>query len=400
MAKKNTSTDDMELGLFKTGFPMFDLLVGRDHVVDKENPDEFVKIRGLRSGSMVSCFAKSTYGKTTLLLNKAGNIIRKYKYDANPQLHIVDAEGGAELARVCATTGIPYDKNVNQRIKVYPRHKVTTEKMYDWFLDLYEEKRKNKDKYTGEVVLGNGRTAERYLPTIWFIDSISSLIPEKLKDKNQVDEMYAATKARVNNNYIEKMRDKASEVNIMIFLIQHEGNTINTSFYAPRENRGYSSDIKPKGGTKAIFESDVSIWISRIVAHNKKKTNKKYSNEKGFTSIMEATIVKNRYGEANNRTKYSLVQHREYGFDPLHSYLFDVLEKTDVIQTKRGSGWRSLEGYDDKFYESDILKLIETDADFRVALSKEVSKAFHDTIRYQDTDDILKNAQNLIDDLL
>lgn len=397
--KKKVNNNDLELGIFKTGFPMLDLLIGKDLIEDPNKPDKYTKIRGLRSGSQFGCVADSQYGKTTFLLNVAGNIVRKYFHEGVQPIHYISTEGGAELNRLCALTGVPY-KKAAEYIKLYPRYELTTEYMYEKFLELYNEKIKNPEKYMGDVMLGNGQMVKRYLPTIWMIDSFSSLLPGALEEKDKVDNMHAATKVRINNNHIEKMRHKAAEVNIMMFIVQHEGVNINTNPYESRSNKSFGSDVYVKGGKGVMYESDVLVRIEHIVAYNKEKTDKKYSNTEGFSSIMRCAIAKNRFGAANDKVKFNLIQHDLYGFDPLHSYIYDVLDKEIVTRTKKGSSYYGIDGYDKSFFQKDIINLIKEDADFRKLLKKRTSEYFHDIIKYHDTDDILTETQNLINDLL
>jgi RecA/RadA recombinase len=401
--KKKIDTSDMSLGVFKTGFPMVDLFTGRDHIEDINKPDQYYKIRGIRSGTMISFFAESTLGKTTLSLNIAGNIARRNFYKkpnkSMAEIHYYAAEGGADLARICATTGIPHNEKVSNHIELYKRKDVSTDKMFDEFKEVCEMKKKNEEWYTADVKLANNKKAKRFLPTIFIIDSISALTPEQLKEKDEVDNMHAATRARINGNYLEKMRDLAAEYNIMIFMIQHETAKIDTSFYSARKRRGYGSSVAATGGSKAEFESDLQIRIDRIIAHDKKKTNKKYKNDEGFTSIVRGVITKNRYGDANPDMNFHLVQHRLYGFDPLHSYIYDLLDKTDII-SHSGAGRYEVEGYDSSFYVREIADLIKSESKFRKLLKKEINEKYHDMLSYHDTDELLNEQQNIIEDLL
>lgn len=404
MAKKRKiNINDMTLGVFKTGFPMLDLLTGRDHIPDIEEPDNYYKIRGLRSGTMLGAFAMPQMGKTTLMLNIAGNIVRQYSYPdvekSNPQLHYYSAEGGADLSRICATTGIPYNNDVGKFIKLYKRKDTSTDRMFLEFKEICDEKEKNPDLYKDEVTLANNKVAERYLPTVFIIDSISALTPQQLKDKDKVDNMHAATRARINGNYIEKMRNLSSEYNIMIFLIQHESVKVDSNPYNPRVKRAHASDVVSTGGKKVEFESDVQLRLDRIIAHDKDKTNKKYKNEKGFNSIIRCVITKNRFGDTNPDMNFHLIQHKLYGFDPLHSYVYDILEKTDIISHK-GGGRYKLKGWDKSFYKKDIVNLIREESKFRNLIKKEMNKEYHEFLKYHDTDDLLNKNQNLINELL
>lgn len=401
--KKNVNVNDMEMGIFKTGFPMLDLLTGRDHIPDISKPGRYYKIRGFRSSTMMGIFSESTLGKTTLCLNIGGNIIRRYPYeniqDTIPSLHYYGAEGGADLARICSTTGIPYGPEAKEYIEIYQRKEATTDQMFKEFKEICEEKEKNPDKYKGEVRLGNNKSAYRYLPTIFLIDSISVLAPEQLDDKDKVDNMHAATRARINGNYLMKMRKLASKFNIMIFVIQHETSSIDTNMFASRKRRGYSRNVDATGGKKAEFEQDVQLRIDKVVAHNRKKTQKKYTNDEDFSSIVRAVVTKNRFGEANSDMNFYLVQHRLYGFDPLHSYVYDILEKTDIIEHS-GGRWFKLRGRDKKFGKADIVDLIKKDSKFRTKIREGMNNEYHEFLKYHDTDDILNKQQELLDDML
>ena len=170
--------------MYPTGFLPFDFLNGyKVHVQAPNANDYYYNSVGIVDGSSQMFIGRPGSGKTTIALQMAANIVRRF-----PEAVIFydDIEGGSNATRRELLTHFSQEE-LDQRI-IYRNAAVSAENFYKRIITIYDEKMDNKADYEYDTGLcdSRGNRIFKLVPTVYILDSLALLTPEKLTEEEEL----------------------------------------------------------------------------------------------------------------------------------------------------------------------------------------------------------------------
>ncbi len=307
---------------YSTGFLALDYLNGTViHVKSKDKNFKYNSV-GILDGSATTVIGRSGCGKTTLLIQIAGNIIRKFPSSC---LYFDDAEGGSidrrreillkmsgeELKEKMSyrNTGITTE-NIYERIKLIHDMKVENRKEYEYDTGFYD--------YNGERIF-------KLEPTVYMIDSIPMIMPKEILDQDEMSgQMSASSIAKSNTFLFKKISQLLKDANIILLCINHILDDIQIN--PMQRKKGQLSYLKmgerTPGGRAAIY---LANNMFRIDDNSKLKSDEAFGID---GAIMEVSMLKSRTNKSGK--SIPMVFNQATGFDPELS-LFILLKGAGKI---------------------------------------------------------------------
>jgi energy-coupling factor transporter ATP-binding protein EcfA2 len=310
---------------YPTGFLAFDFQNGvKVKVVPKDGTPAYTyNSIGIVDGTMVSCVGRSGCGKTTFVMQTAGNIIRQFP---NSAIFHEDIEGGISDMRkrqllkmteeefeqryICRNTGIT-TQNFFKRIKMIYDDKINNREDYEYDTGLYDSK---------------GDRIFKLQPTIVILDSLAMLMPEDMADEDELSgPMGAAAIARVNTQLIKRIIPMLKMANIIFFVINH---ILPDPSPVPKKAQvaWLKMGERTSGGETAIYLANNFL---RFDDGTKLKADKDFGIDGIYVDIL---FVKSRTNNAGRVVK--MVFDYANGFDPELSLFMLLSEKGKI----NGSG--------------------------------------------------------------
>lgn len=309
---------------YPTGFLSFDFQNGTKVKVEKDTGERFTyNSIGIVDGSMVSCVGRAGCGKTTFVMQSAGNIIRSYP---NAGIMHEDIEGGIsdmrkrqllkmteeefETRYICRNTGIT-TQNFFERVKSLHDDKLANREHYEYDTGLYDAK---------------GNRIYKLQPTVVILDSLAMLMPEDLsEDKELSGPMAAAAIARLNTQLIKRIIPMLKMANIIFFVINH---ILPDPSPIPKKSQTawLKQGERVSGGETAIY---LANNFFRFDDSSKLSADKDFGIE-GIN--VEILFVKSRTNSAGKKVK--MIFDYANGFDPDLS-MYELLADKGYIN---GSG--------------------------------------------------------------
>lgn len=211
---------ESEFGVgYSTGFLNFDFRNGTVvHVKTEEKSFSYYSI-GITDGSMIMVIGRSGCGKTTWVLQAAANIIRPYETSC---IFHDNIEGGISNNRVELLTKF-YGADLKKRY--LPRDTgITAENFYERIKMIYDIKADNRSSYeydTG-VYDTEGNRLYKLEPTVYILDSLAMLMPEKFAAEDELSgQMSATATAKANALVFKRIIPMLKTANIILFIINH-----------------------------------------------------------------------------------------------------------------------------------------------------------------------------------
>lgn len=329
-----------------------------------ETTGELVKCnRGVLSGSLITYIGVSGAGKTTLAAEHMANMMRPFIREKNTDVkaYIIDNESGLVRNRFKNITNF-----TNEEIRAHVSFEVenSIEYLNRLTIRIIKEKENMKkmevEGYTGEKI-------KILPPTFIFIDALSEMIPEELTEEEKADnKMLYMTQARLIDQYFKKFKNQFVKYNINMLCIAHISKKMNLDNPMSRPSREFKAlpaDMKINGGKNFLYNTDIGIYISSIIANGPDAIEKKCSA--GYLNafnIMEAVLWKNRQGRDN--VTFNLVGDVD-GFNPLKSFIYEC---TVLKVIESAGGVRKLKGYDKSFRSGEMIEKFILEPEFRKAL--------------------------------
>ncbi len=349
--------------VYPTGFRNIDTDLG--FKIYDENTDELIRTnRGVLSGSFVTFIGNPHTGKSTLLWQMLGNILRPFvqKGDARVKAHIMDIESGANISRIKFLTNL-----LDNDIK---RHMIwNVDKTTDRLTEIIKEDIATKKKLQPDKVMGSeGIMADVYYPTFIVVDALSELIPRKMQESKEElgPTMYLHMYGEFDKMF-KKYKLYFAKYNINLLAVMHTSKNPNIggpSYMQPvKEWKGLPNDLKITGSKIAQYSTDIGIYLHKNAMISRENIDKNGGSFLQAENIVEARIYKNRQG-MDNITFY-LVHDYEMGFNPLKSFLYECV-KTDVI--KAAGSVRKIVGYPNNIRSQDIIPKFLNDEEVRKAI--------------------------------
>jgi len=348
---------------YPTGYLVFDFMNGTKVEVTKSDGTKFsYNSIGIVDGTMVSCVGRSGCGKTTFVMQVAGNIIRPFP---NSAIFHEDIEGGISDMRkrqllkmteeefksryICRNTGITTE-NFFQRIKMIHDLKLESREDYEYDTGLYD---------------AEGNRIFKLQPTVVILDSLAMLMPENISDMDELAGSMAATStAKLNTQLIKRIIPMLKVANIIFFVINH---LLPDPSLVPK--KAQVAWLKPgercPGGETAIYLANNFL---RFDDNSKLNAEDTFGVDGIYVDVL---LVKSRTNNAGKSVK--MVFDYANGFDPELS-LFMLLKDQGRIN---GSGAYLYIGNrdDKKFSQRKFKEKLATDPEFSQIFIEESFKA-------------------------
>lgn len=354
--------------LYPTGFLPFDFLNGYRVHVKSDTQDFWYNAVGIVDGSSVSLAGRSGSGKTTAAIQMAANIVRPFP---EATIFFDDIEGGSNATRRELLTHFTPEE-AEQRI-IYRNTAVSAENFYKRIASIYEIKMNNRADFeydTGKLD-SRGNKIYKLIPTVYILDSLAMLTPEKLTEEEELSgQMSTTATAKTNTAVFKRIVPKLKAANIILFTINHINDKIEVNAFT--HTKSQVSFLKPgetlPGGKAALYLANNLIRVDD--GAKLKETDGLGINGK----IVDFEIIKSRTNAAGRSVP--MVFDFTSGFDDILS-LFMFLKSTGAIIT--GSTCY-LRGHEDmKFRQRDFKNKLFNDPEFAKAFN-EVARAELETL--------------------
>lgn len=378
--------------LYPTGFLPFDFLNGYRVHVKSETEDFWYNSVGIVDGSSVSFAGRSGSGKTTAAIQMAANIVRPFP---EATIFFDDIEGGSNATRRELLTHFTPEE-CQQRI-IYRNTAVSAENFYKRIASIYEIKMNNRADFeydTGKLD-SQGNKIYKLIPTVYILDSLAMLTPEKLTEEEELSgQMSTTATAKTNTAVFKRIVPKLKAANIILFTINHINDKIEVNAFT--HTKSQVSFLKPgetlPGGKAALYLANNLIRVDD--GAKLKETDGLGINGK----IVDFEIIKSRTNAAGRSVP--MVFDFTSGFDDILS-LFMFLKSTGAIIT---GATCYLRGHEDmKFRQRDFKNKLFNDPEFAKAFN-EVARAELETLlgnpEVEEQKNITQPNQNIINSIL
>lgn len=176
-------------------------------------------ILGLIDGSMNTIIGRSGCGKSTLALQLAGNIASTFE---NSIVYHDDIEGGSSYSRRQFLLGFN-DEEMEYKY-FYRNSGITIENLYQRVKAIYDSKMAHYDEllYETELYDSKGERIKKLVPTIYIVDSIAVLMPEKYAEEEEISgQMSTTATAKGNKALATRLLQLLKPANIIMIFINH-----------------------------------------------------------------------------------------------------------------------------------------------------------------------------------
>lgn len=373
--------------MYSTGFLAIDYLNGTTvHVESKERNFTYNSV-GVVDGSTNTIIGRSNSGKSTLLIQIVGNIIRSFP---EAKLFIDDIEGSLPIVRKEFLLGLTPEELEN---KVDMRNSgITTENVFKRIQTIHDEKVKNRKEFEYDTGLYDtcGNRIFKLVPTVYMIDSLPMLLPEDLTEDDELGgSMDASSIAKKNTMLLKKISQLCKEANIILFTINHILDDIQMGFIPKAAQiSGLKQGERLPGGKAAIY-----------LANNMFRTDDSLTlkETEGFGingSVVTLTLIKSRTN-ATRRSIPLIFNKTEGRFDEILS-LFQLLKQEGKFQ---GAGaYQYLNGAPDiKFSQKNFKSILESSPELQKAFAEECYSVLSSFL--SDTRNVSKNENSLVNNI-
>ena len=355
---------------YPTGFLAFDFMNGSSVHVKKDDMDFTYNSVGIVDGSLVTVIGRSGCGKTTWCVQSAGNIVRPYPSSC---IYMDSLEGGIVETRAAELIKM-YGDDFDQHW--IPRNTgITAENFYERIKMIHDLKMENRSEFeydTGSYA-ANGERIIKMVPTVYILDSLALLTPDKYTEEEQLSgQMSVTATAKVNSTVFKKIVPLLKSANIILFIINHITEQVDISAFS--KSQGQLSYLKPGerlGGGRAVIY--VTNLLVRLDDHSKLK------GEEGMGidgTLVDFTLLKSRTAHAGS--KITLVFNYETGFDPDLSLLYFL--KTKKLVNGAGAYLYFGDRSDMKFSQKQFKKKLHEDEEFKKVFMEYAISALEELI--------------------
>lgn len=345
---------------YPTGFIGIDYgLAQKIHV---ENPDKnmdyWYDSIGIVDGSINMLVARSGGGKTTLSTEAGGNIVKPFE---GASIFIDSVEGGLTERR--AEVLLRMSPQERQH-RVHIRNNVTQESFFKKIKLIHDFKMEHYDElqYECEQLDSRGNKIFKLEPTVYILDSLAVLAPEKLQEEDEVSGQMATTgSAKQLAQIFRRLIVICKEANIILFVINHITEDVNLGMTPKKSDNIYLKQGEKTPGGKTPF------YLSNTVFRLDDNTKLKEGEGLGIHgNLVDISLIKSRTSGADVQKICTLVLDPKIGFNPMLS-LFVSLKDAGYVQ---GAGaFLYLKGHDEfKFAQKNFEKKLLEEPEFRQVL--------------------------------
>lgn len=307
---------------YSTGFLSFDFMNGCKVHPDNIPEHSYYSV-GIQDGSINMLIGRSGCGKTTWALQAASNIIKPF---ANSCIFEDSIEGGITMQRRITLSGFT-PQEISSRF-VTRNTGITTENVYERIKMIHDEKLEKRDSllYNTGLYDANGEYIYKLEPTVYIIDSLALLMPDKFTDEDEMSgQMSATATAKANALLFKRITPMLKMANIIVFVINHINQKVEIDrFHMTKSQVSYlkQNETLP-GGNTPIYMTNNMIRFD---------DSTKLKSEKDFYingSIVDVSLLKSRSASVNQSVP--LVFDYANGFDVVLS-LYLVLKNSGAIK--------------------------------------------------------------------
>lgn len=307
---------------YPTGYLNLDFKNGAVVHVNYENKEYSYYSVGVADGSMIMVIGRSGCGKTTFVEQAAANIIRPFNTSVVFEDQI---EVGSNLTRKEIITGFRGEE-LKERFVIRDTG-INAENFYERVKMIHDMKLDNKDKFEYCTNLRDtyGNLIYKLEPTVYILDSLALLMPEKLTEEEELSgQMSATAMARTNAGVFKRIVPLLKAANIILFVINHINQKIEIN--PMMHTKGQLSYLKQG---ESLPGGNAPIYLSNNIFRFDDGTKLKSTEGFGIDgSMVEVGLVKSRSNKAGQST--TLVFNQAIGFDPELS-LFVMLKNAGRI---------------------------------------------------------------------
>ena len=346
---------------YATGFLAFDFLNGT--VIHVKTPEKKFKYNsiGIVDGSITMVIGRSGCGKTTWLVQTAGNIMKRF--DKACVWHD-DVEGGIVESRRERLTKL-FGNELRDRY-ISRNSGVNTESVYERIKIIHDLKMENREEYEYDTGLCTSRGEKIYKlqPSIYILDSLAMLTPDKYTEEDELSgQMSTTAAAKANAQLFRRIVPLLKSANIMLFVVNHITQNIDINPMAKKKAQlSYLKQDESLPGGKT------PIYLSNLLIRFDDNTKLKDTEGLGIAgNIVDLTLLKSR--TSNVGKSVPLVFDHKRGFDPELS-LLQLLKDMKLIN---GAGAYLY------FKDRSDLKFSQKQFKDKLAESEEFRKLFMET---------------------
>lgn len=312
---------------------------------------------GIVDGSINMAIARSGGGKTTLLTQMASAIVKPFPTSA---IFIDSVEGGLTSRR--AETLLKMSPDVMHQ-RVHMRQNVTQESFFKKIKLLHDYKMEHREDYEYKCneLDSRGNPIYKLEPTVYILDSLAVLVPEKLQEEEEVaGAMSATASARQLAQIFRRLIVICKEANIILFTINHITAEPVGMTPTKTDNMYLKQGEKTPGGKTPFYLSNMVFRLD---------DNTKLKKGEGLDiqgNLVDVSLVKSRTSGASTIKICTLVLDPIRGFNPMLS-LFVSLKDAGYVS---GAGaFLYLKGHDEfKFAQKNFEKKLTEEPEFRNVL--------------------------------
>ena len=315
--------DESSAGVgYSTGFLNFDFMNGTVvHVRSEQRNHNYYSV-GIQDGCLVMLIGRSGCGKTTWAVQAASNIIRPF---ANACIFHDDIEGGLTEYRKELLSNF-HGEELKRRY-ISRNTGITAENFYERVKMIHDLKLNNREEYEYDTGYfdTHGERMFKLEPTVYILDSVALLMPEKYTDEEELSgSMSSTAAAKTNSMSFKRIVPMLKAANIILLMINHinKAISINPMMKQKAQVSYLKQDESLPGGNTIVYLTNLLLRFD---------DNSKFKEDEAFGipgNLVDITLVKSR----NNRAGKSctLVFDQSKGFDPELS-LFVMLKNEKRI---------------------------------------------------------------------
>ena len=347
---------------YPTGFLNFDFLNGTVVNVNSSEGNYKYYSAGIPDGSLVMCIGRCGCGKTTAVIQMAANIVKPFD---NSVIFHDDIEGGVTEVRRRTLTGFT-DEELESKY-VIRNAGITAENFYARIKLIHDLKMEHPEEYIYDTGLldTRGKKIFKMQPTVYILDSLALLMPEKFTEEEEISgQMSATAAAKMNSMSFKRIIPMLKKANIILFIINHI--TTKIEINPMMHTKGQLSYLKQgeevPGGRTVNYLANVFMRFD---------DNSKLKESEGFGisgNLVDITLIKSRNSRAGQST--TMVFNQIQGFDPELS-LFVMLKNAGRI--KGAGAFLYIDGHDD-------IKFAQKNFKEKLANSEELQQYFADVV--------------------
>lgn len=370
--------------MYPTGFLPLDYLNGYVTVVNMPNGKKMMyNSIGILDGTSNLIIGRTGAGKTSFAVQAGANIIRPFE---NGVMFIDDIEGGSNKMRMYQLSG--FDPDEAEKRIIYRNSAISAENFYERIYDIYEEKLNHRADYEYDTGLLDslGRPVYKLVPTVYILDSLAMLMPDKLTEEEEMSgQMSTTASAKTNTAALRRIIPKLKAANIILFVINHIYDKIETNMFARTKSLmvGLKQDETLPGGKANNYLSNNAIRID---------DNVKLKDSEGLGingKIVDFTLIKTRTNMPLRAV--SMVLDYDNGYDPILS-LFTFMKANGYIESR--GAYMNLPGSDIKFTQKGFMEKISTDPEFANVFMTECNKRLQELLKLPDTQEDIRKKQS------